>query len=44
MSISQLVDHIGKVNIADDLDEGTLIALGQRVAEDYERDHNPMGS
>ena len=43
MSISQLVDHIGKVNIADDLDEETLVALGQRVAEDYERDHNSMG-
>ena len=42
MSISQLVDSIGKVNLAEDLDEETLTAIGQRVASDYERDRESM--
>lgn len=42
MSIRQLVDQIQSLNIAEDLDEETLIALGKRVKETYERDWESM--
>lgn len=42
MSLRQLVDQIESLNIAEDLDEPTLMALGKRVKETYERDWDSM--
>lgn len=42
MSIRQLVDQIESINIAEDLDEPTLQALGNRVKETYDRDWESM--
>jgi hypothetical protein len=38
MSIRQLVSYIGEVNIADQLDDDTLTAMGERVHRQYQED------
>jgi len=38
MSIKSLIDNIGKVNLADDIDEHELTALGSRVLRQFEED------
>jgi chaperonin GroES len=42
MSIKTLRSYIDKVNIAEDLDEETLTALGQRVSRQYSEDYQSM--
>lgn len=42
MSIKQLVSYIGEANIADQIDEDTLVAIGQRVARQYKEDLDSM--
>lgn len=42
MSIKNLIENIGKVNIAKDIDKETLVSIGQRVAKNYERDKKSM--
>lgn len=42
MSILKLQEFMGQVNIAEDLDETTLIALGARVHRQFEQDHATM--
>ncbi|MES2367691.1 MAG: hypothetical protein V4563_17575 [Pseudomonadota bacterium] len=38
MSIQSLLDNIGKTNLADDLEEDTLTAIGSRVRRQYDED------
>ncbi len=42
MSIKQLVDWIEETNIAEDIDEDTLMTIGKRVKEIYDRDWESM--
>jgi hypothetical protein len=38
MSIKRLIANIGKVNLADDLDESLLVTIGSRVKRQYDED------
>jgi hypothetical protein len=42
MSIKQLVSYIGEANIADQIDDETLVAIGQRVDRQYKEDLTSM--
>ena len=42
MTVKVLVEYISKMNIADDLDEDTLKAIGSRVKRQYEEDLTSM--
>jgi chaperonin GroES len=44
MSIKTLVSYIGEANIADQVDDDTLVAIGQRVARQYQEDLSSMDS
>lgn len=38
MSIQSLLNNIGKINLADDIDESTLTSIGSRVKRQYDED------
>lgn len=42
MSIKFLIDNIGKVNLAEDLSEEQLVAIGSRVRRQYDEDLDSM--
>lgn len=42
MSLKTLIDNIGKNNIAEDVDDQTLVSMGEMVKRQYDRDYDSM--